>query len=374
MAVFKRGKVYRYSFMFNGKHIQESTKQGNLQVARQIEAARKTELAKGLVGIKDQPKREPLHVRELLDRLQEDYAMRDKAGTANLSLLGIVRRAFGAYLAENLTDEDVKRYITEQRKRGRADATIDNHLRILSQAFTRAKLTPPAIPKLTAPHANVRCGFFNREELDRLSVNLPHDLRDFCLFGYLTGWRKNAIATLEWSDVRDGNIYLRSVHSKNGRPYFVPLVGELAELIARREASRVISRDGGVVLSSFVFHRNGAPVMEFRKSWDSACIAANLGTMLCPRCKDESKGKYCSKCRRRRKYQGRIFHDLRRSAARNLIRSGVQRSVAMKITGHKTEAMFNRYDIVDESDLRAAMEKIALREKVEQQKVVAISK
>ncbi len=114
--------------------------------------------------------------------------------------------------------------------------------------------------------------------------------------------------------------------------------------------------------------------MEFRKSWDSACIAANLGTMVCPRCKDESKQKHCSKCKRRRKYRGRIFHDLRRSAARNLIRSGVQRSVAMKITGHKTEAMFNRYDIVDESDLRAAMEKVTLREKVEQQKVVAISK
>ena len=53
MSIFKRGRVYWYHFIFNGEHIQESTKQGNLHVARQIEAAHRTALAKGEVGIRD---------------------------------------------------------------------------------------------------------------------------------------------------------------------------------------------------------------------------------------------------------------------------------------------------------------------------------
>jgi hypothetical protein len=45
MSIFKRGNVYWYHFFFNGQHIQQSTKQGNLRVARQIEAAYRTPLA-----------------------------------------------------------------------------------------------------------------------------------------------------------------------------------------------------------------------------------------------------------------------------------------------------------------------------------------
>ena len=52
MSIFKRGKIYWYNFIFNGQHIQESTKQGNPNLARQIEAAHRTALAKGEVGIK----------------------------------------------------------------------------------------------------------------------------------------------------------------------------------------------------------------------------------------------------------------------------------------------------------------------------------
>jgi hypothetical protein len=53
MAIFKRGRVYWYHFIFNGEHVQESTKQGNPRVARQMEAAHKTALAKGAVGIRE---------------------------------------------------------------------------------------------------------------------------------------------------------------------------------------------------------------------------------------------------------------------------------------------------------------------------------
>jgi hypothetical protein len=53
MAIFKRGRVYWYHFIFNGEHVQESTKQGNPRIARQMEAAHKTALAKGEVGFRE---------------------------------------------------------------------------------------------------------------------------------------------------------------------------------------------------------------------------------------------------------------------------------------------------------------------------------
>src|ERR1017187_3517489 len=56
MSIFKRGSVYWYHFMFNGEHVQRSTKQGNPRTARQIEAAYKTALAKGEVGITERKK------------------------------------------------------------------------------------------------------------------------------------------------------------------------------------------------------------------------------------------------------------------------------------------------------------------------------
>ena len=53
MSIFKRGRVYWYHFIFLGEHIQESTKQGNPRVARQMEAAHKTALAKGEAGFRE---------------------------------------------------------------------------------------------------------------------------------------------------------------------------------------------------------------------------------------------------------------------------------------------------------------------------------
>jgi hypothetical protein len=55
---------------------------------------------------------------------------------------------------------------------------------------------------------------------------------------------------------------------------------------------------------------------------------------------------------------GRMFHDFQRTAVRNLERAGITRSVAMKMTGHKTESIYRRYDIVSEGDLRIATAKL----------------
>jgi integrase len=231
---------------------------------------------------------------------------------------------------------------------GRNAPTAPNHgLQILASAFKLAQLSFPTVSKLSEKDC-VRSGFFSEAEFRLVYQHLPKDLKDFALFGYLTGWRKGAISQLTWNDVHEGNVYLRGVLSKNGSPYFVPIVGELSDLIERRKAGRAFKTPNGVMLSNFVFHRKGAPVYEMRKAWATACKKAG-----CP---------------------GRIFHDFRRSAARNLVRSGVTEAVAMKVTGHKTRSMFDRYNITNENDLREAMNRVDAHHKAEQQKVVQIAK
>src|SRR5262249_11690592 len=110
------------------------------------------------------------------------------------------------------------------------------------------------------------------------------------------------------------------------------LVGELAEIIERRRAAR---HD----LIPWVFHRivhgtPGTPIRRFYRSWKTACKAAGIPV----------EG-----------VEKKIFHDFRRTAVRNMTRAGVPRQTAKKISGHKTDSIFGRYDIVDEDDLRQAM-------------------
>ena len=112
------------------------------------------------------------------------------------------------------------------------------------------------------------------------------------------------------------------------------LEGDLAELIQRRWDARPFEKDGNVRVATLVFHRDGKPVGDFKKSWATACWAAGVADKL--------------------------FHDLRRTAARNMVRAGVPERVAMAVTGHITRSMFDRYNIVSEDDLRLAAQKTTM--------------
>jgi len=120
-----------------------------------------------------------------------------------------------------------------------------------------------------------------------------------------------------------------------------------------------------VMLASLIFHRKGLPITEFRKSWATACCVAGVGKMVCPQCSgdvDEKRRRAQRSATGKReelRYVGRLFHDLRRSAGRDLIRAGVSTHVAMSISGHKTDSMLRRHDIVDTRDQRAALERRA---------------
>jgi integrase len=97
-------------------------------------------------------------------------------------------------------------------------------------------------------------------------------------------------------------------------------------------------------------------VLDFRGAWEGAVVRAGFGKFVCRKCEREQATKARCKCgnRHRWKFDGLLFHDLRRTAIRNLRRLGVSESVAMKISGHRTASVFRRYDIIEQADLSAA--------------------
>jgi hypothetical protein len=135
----------------------------------------------------------------------------------------------------------------------------------------------------------------------------------------------------------------------------------LADVIERRMAARQVTTDSGVMFAALVFRRGGEPVRDFRKAWATACVMAGLGKLVCRVCTETVDANYkCPKCsqewkRDDLKYVGRIFHDFRRTAVRDMVRAGVPETVAMSISGHKTRSMFDRYNIADVRDQREAL-------------------
>ncbi len=114
--------------------------------------------------------------------------------------------------------------------------------------------------------------------------------------------------------------------NREGRTF--PMFSELRALLeVQRVYTDRIQRERGCIIP-WVFHRNGKPIRSFRRSWKTAC--KNAGQ------------------------PGRIPHDFRRSAVRNMVRRGIPERVAMQLTGHKTRSVFERYNIVSEGDLREA--------------------
>ena len=196
----------------------------------------------------------------------------------------------------------------------------------------------PYIPSLE--ENNARQGFVDHGGFLALREALPEHYRDPVTFLYLSGWRSGEMKAVGMRDYdRAGRVLrLRPEISKNKNGRVLPLRGELLEVVERAWERRQLD-------CPFLFHVNGQPIGDFRKAWHQACCDAGLGRM-------ETLENGCEK------YVGTIMHDLRRTAIRNMIRSGTPERVAMTLSGHKTRSIFDRYNIVDEADLAKATERL----------------
>jgi integrase len=184
----------------------------------------------------------------------------------------------------------------------------------------------PHFRKLT--EASPRQGFMEHAQYLAIRHRLAPDYQDILEFAYLTGWRRGEVLSLEWRDVdrHGGVVRLRPEVSKTREGRVLVLSMPLRDVIERRWQSRALG-------CPLVFHRDGRSLDHFKDTWRRACRAAGLPGML--------------------------FHDLRRTAVRNMVRAGIPERVAMQFSGHKTRSIFDRYNIVSETDLRQAAERLA---------------
>jgi integrase len=180
-----------------------------------------------------------------------------------------------------------------------------------------------------------RTGFFEREQFASVRSHLPEPLRPLATFFYCTGWRKSEVLSLEWRqvDFDAGTITLDPGTTKSGAGRVFPfdVLDELrTTLDAQRDERDRLKREG--TICRWVFHRDGRQIKAYDGAWKTACRRAGV--------------------------PGRIVHDFRRTAARNLVRAGVPERVAMDMTGHKTRSVFERYNIVNAADLRDAARRL----------------
>lgn len=270
-------------------------------------------------------------------------------------MLGITSADWRRYLAHRQAQPITVRPATETEPavtRTVSNAELNREAALVKRMFNLAvqagKLShKPYIPMLDED--NARQGFFEDEQFRAVLKHLPSELRPVISFAFITGWRIiSEVLPLTWAQVRlDERLYpeqevagvvrLETGTTKNGRGREFPLTEELrAVLVAQDEERKRLQRQG--VICPSVFHRNGKPIKSFRGAWEAACKAAG-----CP---------------------GRIPHDFRRTAVRNLVRAGVPEKTAMQLTGHKTRSVFDRYDIISGRDLADAVARLSAASKL----------
>ncbi len=353
-SIYKRGNTYWIKYYRNGKPYRESTKSKKESDAKRLLKKREGEIANGkLPGI--------YFDKVLFDNLAEDMLLDYRINGKNLKRgkqsIKHLKGTFEGYRIVDITTPKIQDYIESRIAEGAANATINRELAALKFMFNLgAKQTPPKVglvpyvPMLK--ENNVKKGFFEHGQFLALRSALPFHLHGFVTFAYKVGWREKEISGLTWNqvDLLQGIVRLEVGESKNDEGSTVYLDGELKDMLQQQWESR--KKSGKLCPFVFPNEESTGPIRDFRGAWNKACRDTGLGYGY-----KKDKGYVV-------KWQdtypsGPTLHDFRRTAVRNMVRAGVPERVAMMISGHKTRSVFDRYNIVSESDLRLAAQQQA---------------
>jgi integrase len=235
--------------------------------------------------------------------------------------------------ATELSVTDLMRYAKARRDEGVTPATVNRELAVLRRGCKLLGMEYPRLWKQLRESAP-REGFTSLAEIERVCAHLAPGYGDMARFCFYTGWRRGEGLNLRWSEVDfvGGEVRLLAGTTKNRERRVFPLYPQLRALLEARWYLVVGSAIGSD--RHVVFHRgDGLRLKAFAWHWRRACEKAGLPKLL--------------------------IHDFRRTAARNLIEAGVDRQVAMKLLGHKTESIFNRYRITTKRELTIASDKLS---------------
>jgi integrase len=246
---------------------------------------------------------------------------------------------FGGRRMSTIDEDAIRAYIAARLDDKAKPATVNRELAIVKRAFRLAKKLPSK-PEITLlEEKNIRQGFFERDQFEAVRRHLPEPLRPVMTFAFLTGWRvRSEVLPLTWAQVDTDAQIIRlevgTTKNDEGRTFPYGVLPELAAVLRAQDARRKALQQKGTICPWVFPTEAGKRQSDFYSAeWRAACKAAG-----CP---------------------GKIPHDFRRTAVRSLVRAGVAEHTAMKLTGHRTRSIFDRYDIVNEADLRVAVERLA---------------
>lgn len=328
----KRGWCY-IKYYVAGKPVCEATGTKDRGEARRLLQARLGQLAEGrYLG----PAAERVTFEELAEGVLTDYKVNGKK-----TLRWVERRIrlhllpfFGGRRAQEITTADVHALIAKRQEEGASNGEINRETNLLKRMYNLAlqaeKITRrPHILRLE--ESNVRQGFFERAEFEAVLPRLPDYLRPPLTFAYYTGWRTlSEILPLGWDqvDLEEGTatLWTGTTKNKKGRVVYLPVM--LMEVLEERWQDHLANWSD----CPWVFHNRGERIFSFYKAWRRACREAGV--------------------------VGKIPHDFRRTAVRNMVRAGIPERVAMEISGHRTRSIFDRYHIVSAGDLKEAARRL----------------
>ena len=333
-SIFKRGEVYWIKYYRNGKSYRESCKTSKESEAKRLLKRREGEISEGKIhGVCF----DRIKFNDLVDDFLADYRVNERKTLARAEQsANRLKTVFDGTKVTNITTPRINAYIQKRIDEGAENGTINRELAALKRIFNlAARQTPPKVDRVIyipmLKENNVRKGFFEHGDFLALREALPDYMKGFVTFAYKTGWRASEIEGLTWAqiDLANGIVRLEAGETKNDDGRTVYLDEELWEVFQRQANAR--KERMKIVSWVFTNEAGNGPVKDFRKSWVRACKNANIGK--------------------------RLFHDFRRSAVRNMVRAGIPERVAMMVSGHKTRSVFDRYNIVSDTDLRLASQK-----------------
>jgi integrase len=330
-SIYKRGEVYWIKYYRNGKSYRESTKSESEAHAKRLLKAREGELALGkMPGVYF----ERVKFQDLVKDFLADYQINGKKSQARAARsANYLLQSFGAARATDITSPAINKYVQRRLDAGMTNATINRELAALKRILNLgARQSPPKVDRVPfipmLKENNTRKGFFEQGDFLALRAALPDFLRGFVTFAYKTGWRFSEITGLTWAqvDLDAGIVALDAGTTKNDEARTVYLDEELKGYF--RAQYEAMKRREKIIPWVFTNQSADGPIKDLRGSWVRACNDAGISK--------------------------RLFHDFRRTAVRNMVRAGIPERVAMMISGHKTRSVFDRYNIVSETDLRLA--------------------
>ena len=339
-----KGEVWWIQYYSRGRQIRESSKSHKRQVAVELLQRRMSEKQAGETPLKDA---KTLRYTDMRARLYEHYELnnlksllrREKDGKPEVYLGTVSGEALDEHfkdsVAADITYDRLMSFVRNRQKAGKSNATINRSLQALKRMFAlavRAKELPvlavPDFPRLKEPPP--REDFFSKEQYEKVFAVLPEYLKPVFAVAYHGGMRAEEILSRRWRhvDFESGLIRLEDGETKNDEGRAVPMLGPVSGLLRELRAKNPDSQ--------YVFTRNGKPILDFRRAWNTAIENAGLVA-----------GR-----------KGHVFHGSRRSMATNLMEAGIDEQSAMQITGHKDPSIFRRYRQLRERNAVATGKKL----------------